>query len=202
MPRYLVARAPLDATEARHIRKLAQSQHAPADGIFHAKMVVGSWDGHHAEQIAMALPCHPQTVRDRLHSFTTAGLDGLGMQPGSGRPPRLTQEERSRILGLAKQPPPGKATYVGSATLTAPEPEGEPEWTLDALTAAAQQQGIRVARSQVRRIFQQEGVRWRRTRQWATSHDPDFVPKGPRSSRSLRSHRPRPRSFASTHSAR
>jgi hypothetical protein len=38
---------------------------------------------------------------------------------------------------------------------------------LDALTAAARQHGIQVARGQVRRIFLAEGVRWRRTRLWA-----------------------------------
>jgi hypothetical protein len=31
-----------------------------------------------------------------------------------------------------------------------------------------------------RRILRAEGVHWRRTRSWATSHDPDFAPKEPR----------------------
>ena len=68
------------------------------------------------------------------------------------------------------------------------DPEGESEWTLDTLTAAVQQRGIQVARSQVRRIFVQEGVRWRRTRLGASSKDPDFIPKGPGSSCSTPSH--------------
>jgi hypothetical protein len=34
-----------------------------------------------------------------------------------------------------------------------------------------------VGRSQVRRILLAERVRWRRTRSWATSTDPDFAPK-------------------------
>src|SRR6266498_50450 len=41
---------------------------------------------------------------------------------------------------------------------------------------------IAVARSQVRRILLAERVRWRRTRSWATSTDPDFAPKEPASS--------------------
>ena len=48
--------------------------------------------------------------------------------------------------------------------LTVPDPQGEVEWTVDALTVVARQHGIQVAQSQVRRIFRQEGVRWRRTR--------------------------------------
>jgi hypothetical protein len=50
--------------------------------------------------------------------------------------------------------------------------------------------GIAVGHSQVRRILLAEGVRWRRTRPWAESADPEFVPKGRRSSDSTPS-RPR-----------
>jgi transposase len=178
MPQHLAARLPVDAHEERQVRKLADSMHAPADWIIHAQMVAHSWDGLRTQQIALELRCHPQTVRERLHAFNDRGLDGLGMQPGSGRKPRLTLLERSTILALAKLPPPGKPTYELTGELAAPDPKAEPEWTLDTLTAAAQQRGIQVARSQVRRIFRREGVRWRRTRLWATSKDPDFAPKG------------------------
>jgi transposase len=200
MPKHLAARPALDETEARQVRKLAQSAHAPADWIFHAKLVIRSWDGQRTRHIAEELGCNPQTVRERLHAFNERGLDGLGMKPGSGRKPRLTEQERSTILALVHLPPPGKPTYELTGELAAPDPAGEPEWTLDTLTAAAQQHGIRVARSQVRRIFRREGVRWRRTRLWARSKDPDFVPgvpTGPGSSRSTRS-RPRARRFSAS----
>jgi hypothetical protein len=36
-------------------------------------------------------------------------IPGLGMQPGPGRKPRLTEQERSKILVLIKQPPPGRS---------------------------------------------------------------------------------------------
>jgi transposase len=201
MPKYLTARLPLDAGEERHVHKLAHSTHAPADWIAHAKMVVRSWEGQRTREIAQALGCHPQTVRERLQAFNERGLDGLGMKPGSGRKPRLTEQERSAILGLVKLIPPGKATYEYSGELAALDPEAEPEWTLDTLTAAAQERGIQVARSQVRRIFRQEGIRWRRTRLWATSKDPDFAPKGLASSRFTRSHLRRRRSSVLTNSA-
>ncbi len=202
MPKQLTARLPLDSAEEQQIRKLAHSVHAPADWMVHAKMVVRSWEGLRTRQIAEALHCHAQTVRERLHAFNACGLDGLGMKPGSGRRPRLTELERTTILALVKLPPPGKPTYELTGELTTPDPQGEPEWTLDTLTAAAQQRDIHVARSQVRRIFRQEGIRWRRTRLWATSKDPNFVPKGRRSSPSTpRRRRGRP-SSASMNSAR
>jgi len=204
MPKHLAARPPLDTLEERHVRKLTHSTHAPADWIVHAKIVARSWDGLRTRQIAAELGCHPQTVRERLHAFNDRGLDGLGIQPGAGRTPRLTQLERSTVLALVKRPPPGKPTSELTGELAAPDPDGAPEWTLDTLTAAAQQCGIQVARSQVRRLFRREGVRWRRTRLWATSKDRDFaprVPQGPGSSRSTPT-RPRGRrSSASTSSA-
>jgi len=201
MPKHLAARPALNEAEARQVCKLAQSTHAPADWIFHAKLVVRSWQGQRTHQIAEVLGCNPQTVRERLHAFNDRGVDGLGMKPGSGRKPRLTEEERSLIRALVKRPPPGKPTDERTGELAAPDPDAEAEWTLDTLTASARQRGIQVARSQVRRIFRREGVRWRRTRSWATSKDPDFAPKGPGSSRSTPRHPRAQRSSASTNSA-
>ena len=40
-------------------------------------------------------------------------------------------------------------------------------WALDALTEAADKLGIRVGRSQVRRILVADGARWRQVRSWA-----------------------------------
>lgn len=79
----------------------------------------------------------PQTVRDHLHAFNERGVEGRGMKPGSGRKPRLAEEECGVILALVKLPPPGKPVDILAGELAAPDPEGEPEWTLDTLTAAA-----------------------------------------------------------------
>ena len=182
MPKLLFAHPPQDEEEAQQIRKLARSHHAPADWVFHAQMVVASWSGQRTTTIASALQCHPQTVRERLTAFNERGMVGLGMRPGSGRRPRLTQTDRSQILALVRQPPSGKLVRNrASGELQADDPEQPGEWTLNTLTAAAQAHGIQVARSQVRRIVLREGMRWRHTRSWATSQDPDFVAKEQRS---------------------
>jgi transposase len=186
MPKLLHARPALEGREAHQVRKLATSTHAPADWIFHAKLIVRSWEGARTATIATELRCHVQTVRERIQAFNERSLDGLGLRPGGGRKPRLTEVERSTILALVKRPPPGKPGYERTGAFEAEDERAEApaEWTLDALTAAARAQGIQVARTQVRCIFLREGVRWRRTHPWATSTDPDFVPKGRRSSRS------------------
>jgi transposase len=182
VPVLLFARPPIDPVEERTIRRLAGARHAPGDWIRRARMIAHSWDGLGTTQIAEQLGCHPQTVRERLHRFNAAGVDGLGDRPGPGRPRRLTEHDRGRIIALARSQPPGRLHQGGEGLLAPDQPEAPAQWTLDALAERAQAEGIRVGRSQVRRILRAEGVRWRPTRSWTTSADPDFAPKGPRSS--------------------
>src|SRR5712692_10776898 len=139
-------------------------------------MIVRSWDGLRAPAIAAELHCHPQTVRERITRFNTAGLDGLGDRPGAGRKPRLTEAECSRLIALVAETPPGRLERQDVGALGAADTTQVAHWTLNSLTAAAQARGIRVARSQVRRILRAERVRWRQPRAWATSTDPDFAP--------------------------
>jgi transposase len=163
---------------------LAHSRHAPGDWILRARIIARSWDGLRTGAIATELGCHPATVRKRILRFNAQGLDGLGDRPGSGRKPRITEAERSVLIGLVRTPPPGALTRQPDGTL-APDDPAAPvaRWTLDALTAAAGARGITIGRSQVRRILLREGVPWRQTRSWSQSSDPDFAPKGRRSSR-------------------
>jgi transposase len=193
MPRLLYARPPADAEEERKIRKLAGSRHAPGDWIMRAKMIVASWEGERTSTIAARLGCHMQTVRERLARFNAEGLDGLGDRPGAGRKRRITEAQRSRIIALARSDPPGRLVRDDAGGLAAADGAGPPQWTLDTLTEAAQAEGIEVHRSQVRRILLAEKVRWRHTHSWAASEDPDFAPKGPRSSGSTPTRRRAPR---------
>lgn len=202
MPKILRARPAVDAAEERTIRKLAGARHAPADWILRASIVSLSWEGLRVPAIAEQLGCHEQTVRRWLVRFNTAGVDGLADLGGQGRKRRITEAERSRVLALVKQPPPGRPMRTEAGELAAEQPSGAPEWTVDALAAAAQAEGIEVHRSQVRRILLAEGVRWRFTRSWTRSKAPDFAGKGRGSSPSTPSHRPGRRSFAPTSSDR
>lgn len=182
MPKLLKARPAQDPAEERQIRKLAASRHAPADWTARARMIVHSWAGLRTAAIAADLGCHPQTVRERLARFNSAGLPGLGDRPGAGRRPLFTHAERSQLIGLVATPPPGRLVRSADGSLTAADPSAAAHWTLNALTAAAAAQGLKISRSQVRRTLRAEGVRWRQPRSWATSKDPDFIPKGQRSS--------------------
>jgi transposase len=189
----LFARPPTDPTEERRLRRLAGARHAPASWLQRARIITLSWDGAQVGQIAAQLGCHPRTVYRWLHRFNTGGIDDLGDLPRSGRPPRLSELDRGQIIALARSDPPGRLHRQPDGTLGLDRPEQadqSAQWTLDALTAAAQAEGITVGRSQVRRILQAEGVRWRTVRSWSTSGDPDFAPKGRPSSSSTPPRRP------------
>ena len=131
MPKLLRARPPQDTEEVHQVRKLANSRHAPGDWIRRARMITRSWDGLRTTAIAQELQCHPQTVRERLLCFNAEGLDGLGDRPGPGRKPRLTEAERSSIVGLVATAPPGRLLTPADGRLVAADPEREAHWTLD-----------------------------------------------------------------------
>ncbi|GAA0593325.1 hypothetical protein GCM10010174_05550 [Kutzneria viridogrisea] len=102
-----------------------------------------------------------------------------------------------------KLTPPGRLLpRTWEEGLAASDEDGPPVGTLDSLAETARGLGIQFGRSQVRRILLAEGVRWRRTRSWVTSRDPDFVPQGHGSSSSTLIRRTIRLSSAPTNSAR
>jgi transposase len=177
MPKLIKARPARDEQEAAKVRKLASSRMAPQAVIQRAWMVVLSWQGQRTSAIAQQLGCHPQTVRERVQRFNEAGVDGLVDRQRRGRQRRISEAERSAVIALVSLPPPGRLVRHGDGQLRAVDEEANAHWTLNALTEQAQQQGISIQRSQVRRILLAEGVRWRSVRSWASSPDPEFAKK-------------------------
>src|SRR5262249_58999503 len=96
----------------------------PGDWAGHGQMIVRIWDGWRTSFIAIDLGCHMQRVRERLHAFNERGLDGLGIKPGGGRPPRITEAERSAVIALAASPPPGRLVTHPDGTLAPARSEG------------------------------------------------------------------------------
>lgn len=166
MPKLVSTRPPATDREEQHSGKLAQSHHVPA--IFRAGMLLRSWASRRTSAIATELQCHPQTVRERIARFNVEGLDALEDRSGTERKCRLTEADRNTILALVTLPPPGRLVRYQYGPLTAPDDHGAAHWTLDSWTIAVQARGVQVARSQIRRIFVAEGVRWRPSRLWVT----------------------------------
>ncbi|MFI6012685.1 helix-turn-helix domain-containing protein [Streptomyces sp. NPDC051243] len=66
-------------------------------------MVESSWIGLRVPAIADELRCSPNTVRRWLHRFNLMGLHGLEDLGGRGRRRRISEAERSRVIGLANR---------------------------------------------------------------------------------------------------
>jgi transposase len=194
----LRARLGRDEDERMVVHRLSRARKAPRDVVMRARMIELSWSGLRVPAISVELGCSQKTVRCWLHRFNRSGLQGLEDWGGQGRKRRITEAERSRIIALVRQVPPGRLEVQPGGDLWAADESGPAEWTLDSLAAQARQLGIEVGRSQVRRILVSEGVRWRRTRSWTRSKDPDFAGKGRGSSASTPSHPPARRSSAPT----
>ena len=107
------------------------------------------------------------------------GRSTVGLGPTSDED--VSEAQRSAIIALARSEPPGRLARDGAGELSADDERAPAQWTLDTLAQTARDAGIAVGRSQVRRILLAEKVRWRRTRSWATSTDPDLAPKEPAS---------------------
>jgi transposase len=136
------ARPARDEEEERQIRKLAASRTVPRWLGQRAQIITLSWDGAPTDVIAEHVGLRPRTVRVWLTRFDTEGLVGLADLPRSGRPPQLSQADRTRLVRLA----------AGGG--------GTRPWTLSRLTKSARSLGIEVSRSQVRRILLDAGVAW------------------------------------------
>ncbi len=156
----LRARHSRDADEEALVRRLARARKAPRDTVMRARIIELSWQGRRVPAIADEMGCSEKTVRRWLHRFNRAGLEGLEDRGGQGRKRRITETERSRIVGLVAYAPPSR---LGARDDRAAAQEADaPEWTLDALAAEARRLGIEVGRSQIRRILLAEGVEWHR----------------------------------------
>jgi hypothetical protein len=83
-------------------------------------------------------------VSKRLHRFNALGINGLGDRCAAGRKPRITEQERSKVIALVAKDPPGKV-LSGSDGVLGAEDESKAAYSghcVDALAEGAQQMGI------------------------------------------------------------
>lgn len=96
---FVRARPSRDENEQRVVYRLAHARKAPRDLVQRARMVELSWVGQRVPAIADELRCSSNTVRRWLHRFNRSGLDGLEDLGGQGPVQRITEAQRSRIIG-------------------------------------------------------------------------------------------------------
>ena len=125
--------------------------------------------GQRPSQIATALGCGTQTVRDALHAFAAEGLDCLQAKPKTPKTIHTAwpKDRDADLRALLHQSPRtlGKPTSLWTLPLAA-QVCYEKGWTPRVLSGEA-----------IRLVLQRLGVGWKRAKRWLVSPDPEYARK-------------------------
>jgi transposase len=132
-----------------------------------ASILLASNTGMSAPEIARMWQTDESHVRRVIHEFNERGLDSLDPDYRGGRPRRITDEQRRRIVAVAG---------------ARPDTQGVPltRWSLPRLAAHLRSEGIEISPAHLGRVLKDAGLSFQRTRSWKASPDPDYERKAAR----------------------
>jgi transposase len=88
------------------VRRLRGWVNGPDKTLEHrARVVLLSSEGYRVPEIAHILEAHPANLRKWVHRFNEQGCRGLVTVRSGGAKPRFTQEQKARIVSLARTKP-------------------------------------------------------------------------------------------------
>ena len=134
------------------------------------QILLASARGQRAPQIACALGCGDQTVRDVIRQFEREGLEAV-LARQSNRP----NHPKTKLDGAATE-------RLGELLHESPRQFGKPRslWTLELAAEVSFEQGLtkeRVSDETVRVALKRLGISWKRAKRWITSPDPQYLRK-------------------------
>jgi transposase len=160
------------------IRPLAETERAAlwqglrspeAFTLRRCQILLASAQRQRPSQIAAALGCGVQTVRDALHAFAAEGLRCLRAKPKTPKTVHTAwpRERDEDLRALLHQSPRtfGKPTSLWTLPLAA-QVCYEKGWTERVLSGET-----------IRLVLQRLGVGWKRAKHWLTSPDPAYARK-------------------------
>lgn len=156
-------------TDAEHTTLSAGLRSADAFTLRRCQILLASARGERPRQIAHAVGCSAQTVREAIRAFTTDGTAALTRR--SSRPttthPAFDAGRADQLRELLHRSPRdlGKDTSVWTLALVA-----EVSWETG-LTAE------RVSGETVRATLARLGITWQRAKRWIASPDPAYARK-------------------------
>ncbi len=160
------------------VRPLAQAERAvlrqglrspDAFTLRRCQILLQSDQGRRPSQIAVALGCATQTVRDALRAFAAEGLGCLHTKPKTPHTLRTAwpKDHDQDLRALLHQSPRalGKETSL---------------WTLPLAALVCHEKGWtprRLSGETIRLVLKRLGVTWKRAKHWLTSPDPEYARK-------------------------
>lgn len=153
--------------EGRKLHRMKR-QLSNAVNCRHARIILLSRGGVANREIAQRCGCTPAWVRTILHRFNQGGIDAVTWYPfycHRTGPRKFMADITEQIAEIALSPP---TELIGMSV-----------WSLPKLRdyLVAQKIVASISLERLRQILNGRKVRWRHTKTWKDSTDPDFWPK-------------------------
>ena len=131
------------------------------------QIIAFSAQGMRVQEIARRLRMHEEYTRELIRRFNDEGFEAIRPRRRTGRPPELTEEDRSIIAEIATAPP---------------QAFGRPfnQWSLRKLQKFLVQDTRMippVSHTTIRSVLKKAKVSFQRTRTWKRSNDAQFDAK-------------------------
>ncbi len=129
-----------------------------------ARIIGLSIEGNSVKQIAETLGFHRPKIEKIIKLFNENGLKIFERKKSTGKPRRITKEERATILQYINTHPEKLELHFNN-------------WSHVKLAGYANTQGIKVSPAQIGRIIKQDEIKYKKKIPWLYSNDPDFSKK-------------------------
>ena len=127
-----------------------------------AKIIELSSKGNSIKQICEKLKNDKKKVGEIINTFNRNGLSVFNRKKNTGRPRRITQEERIKIISYLNTEPSKLGLHFNN-------------WSRNKLAQFAKQNNIRISPSQIGRIIKKEEIKYKTKRSKMYSTDKNFL---------------------------
>lgn len=127
-----------------------------------AKIIELSSQGNSVKQICEKLKFDKKKVGEIINSFNKIGLKIFERKKGTGRPRRITKEQRATILQWLNTHPEKLELHFNN-------------WSRNKLSQFAKKNNIKISPSQIGRIIRQDEIKYKTKRSKMYSNDKNFL---------------------------
>ena len=127
-----------------------------------AKIIKLSSQGNSVKQVCEKLKFDKKKVREIINNFNKIGLKVFERKKNTGRPRRITKEQRAKIIEWLNTHPEKLELHFNN-------------WSRNKLSQFAKQNNIKISSSQIGRIIKQDEIKYKTKRSKMYSNDKNFL---------------------------
>lgn len=129
-----------------------------------ARIINLSYEGKTVKEICKELGFHRPKIEKIVNQFNGKGLKIFERSKSTGKPRRITKEQRALILQWLNTHPEKLGLHFNN-------------WSHNKLSDYTKMRGIIASPSQIRRIIKQDEIKYKKKISWLYSNDPNFAKK-------------------------